>query len=245
MDVIDHLLSTANVAETADIAKNVGIAVDNATLTDEYLNGENVNLKANASIMVKGLGTDHSKELMEELNNADGHRDELLNALLYFLQGYVRWNKETTRPAAERLLKVIKAHGNGIARLSKEKESATLESILEEFEKEEMVQAITTLGQTELIADLQTAQEEYQALYRQSAKLESAKPEVIAPTKLKKETVGMLNTLIDYLNVMNNVNTATYGALTATVAELINSLNSKIRVRHTAITSSEENMETS
>ena len=63
MNQINHLLTSAIVAETADIAKHIGIAIDNATLTDEYLNGENV--KLNEVVLMEVEHTLRSCEFFE------------------------------------------------------------------------------------------------------------------------------------------------------------------------------------
>lgn len=241
MNQINHLLTSATVAETADIAKHVGVAIDNATLADEYLNGENVKTKANAVLMVKGIGTERGKELKEELDAADTRRDALFSALIYFLKGYQRWNKDTTGTAADVLYSVIKSHGANIPRLSIEKESAMLDSILGAFQKEEAAQAVTTLNLTELVADLQSEQAHLSDVYQQSAELESEKPEVVAPSSIKRETQVTLNGIIDYVNVMSKANNAVYGTLAATLAELVNSLNEKIKARYNSNNTSTEN----
>ncbi|GET28306.1 DUF6261 family protein [Prolixibacter sp. SD074] len=241
MDKMNHLSSSALVAETADIAKNVAIATQNAALTDDYLTTKNTLLKTNAATMVKGIGTKRGKELKDELDASDARRDALFSALMYFLKGYLRWDKEPTAGAAGRILTIVKSHDEDIPRLSIENESAMLESILESFTSEEAVQAITTLNLTELVADLRSEQGHLSDVYQQSAKLESEKPEVIAPSNIKRETLAIINDMIDYLTAMNKANNAVYGALTANVAELVNSLNIKIRTRYTSSTTSTEN----
>lgn len=241
MNQINHLSSSATVPEVADVANHVGIAIDNATLTDEYLNGENVKLKGNATLMIRGIGSERGKELKDELDAADTRRDALFSALMHFLRGYQRWNKNSTGESADVLYAIIKSHGANIPRLSIEKESAMLESILGAFQKEEATQAITSLNLTELVADLQSEQAHLQEVYQQSAELESEKPEVIAPSSIKRETQVILNDIIDYLNAMSKANAAVYSTLAATVAELVNTLNDKIKVRHSDITIDQNN----
>ena len=116
-----------------------------------------------------------------------------------------------------------------------------LDSILNAFKKEEAAQAITTLNLTELVTDLQSEQTHLQEVYQQSAELESEKPEVAAPSSIKRETQVILNGIIDYLNVMSKANAAVYGTLAATVAELVNTLNEKIKARYNSNNTSTEN----
>jgi hypothetical protein len=143
------------------------------------------------------------------------------------------WNNATTSEAADTLLRIIKSHGTNITHASYEKESALLDSILGEFEKPIPSAALVTLNLTTLAGELKAAQTQFKALYQQSATLESGKANVVAPTSIRKETIAVLNTIVDYLNVMYTVSPRVYNSLTNKIAELVNSLNTKIRTRLT------------
>lgn len=233
MNIIDHLHSSASVTETADISNSVSVAIETAALTDEFLTRETTMLKSRAAVMVAGIGAERGKELKDDIDEADSRRDSLLIAIIQFLRAQNTWNNAATNGAAESLLSIIKAHGNYITRASYEKESALLDSILVEFEKPEPASALATLNLTMLAGELKDAQTQFKALYQRSAVLELGKAGVISPTSLRKETIDILNTIIDYLNVMYTVNSRGYGRLATNIAELVNSLNGKIRTRRT------------
>jgi hypothetical protein len=65
----------------------------------------------------------------------------------------------------------------------------------------------------------------------QSSVTEAEKKEIVAPSKLKSETLEQLNSIVKYLNIRLRYHKATYGALAAEIAELINGLNTKIAIR--------------
>jgi hypothetical protein len=233
MNIIDHLHSLATVTETADISNNVSVAIEGAALTDEFLTRETQELKSKAAVMVAGIGAERGKELKVEVDEADTRRDTLLMAITQFVKAQLTWNNATTSAAADTILRIIKSHGNNITRASYEKESALLDSILGEFEKPIPSAALVTLNLTTLAGELKAAQTQFKELYQQSATLESGKAVVVAPSSIRKETINVLNTIIDYLNVMYTVNPQGYGNLATNIAELVNSLNSKIRTRRT------------
>jgi hypothetical protein len=233
MNTIDHLNSHATVTETADISNSVSAAIESATLTDEFLTRETPLLKSKAAAMVAGIGAERGKAMKDDVDETDALRDSKILALTMFLRAYIIWNNASTNEAANTLLRIIKSHGRNIIHASYEKESALLDSILGEFEKPIPAAALVTLNLTTLAGELKAAQTRFKELYLQSATLESGKANVIAPTSIRKETIEVLNTIVDYLNVMYTVSPRVYNSLTNKIAELVNSLNTKIRTRHT------------
>jgi hypothetical protein len=243
--MIDLFYSTASVAETADISNSVSTAIDEAALTDELLTRGNQKLKALASDMVKGIGTNRKKELKDDIDETDSLRDNLLITLVLFLKAFISWNKETISSTAANLLNIIRSHGMNITQQSLEKESALLDSILGEFAKRGNAASLVTLNLTTLVTELNEAQARFKLLTQQSATLESGKSQIIVPSSIRKDTINQLNTVINYLNMMYADNKSTYGNLTLKVAELVNNLNGKIRahitVQKTATKKSTEN----
>lgn len=232
---MENLLSSATIGETATIAKDVNAAVTKATIDDNYLNEQNVQLKSNADSMITGIGTDKGKELSPEIESADTKRDNLLAALIHFLKGFILWTDETEKnAAAEKLMQIVKSHGNNFSRLSNEKESAQYDSLMEEFEKPQAVAAFATIGFPTLAAAMQNAETNFINLYQQSAELESGKT-TITPSVIKRSTQDQLNEIVDYLISMQKANAPVYGALAANVAELIDTLNRKIRIRNSSV----------
>lgn len=228
---MENILSQASIGETADVTNNVSTAIRKANIADDYLNNENNSLKESSEKMVAGMGAIRKKELSEEIDAADSKRDSLLSAFILMLRGFRHWNKEETLGSANLLSLVVKSHGNNFSRLSNEKESAVYDSLLGELEKEKNMEAVNALGLSQLVADMKAAEENFRLLYQQSAELESEKTELITPSSIKRETQQKLNNLISYLDVMSRVNAPTYGALAANVALLVETINSKIRVR--------------
>jgi hypothetical protein len=229
---LNHLNNSATIAELADLSGNVSKAIETAAITDAYLTKENQALKGFTSQMLKGMATERGKVLKAEVDAADILRDDLLMALISFLDGFIKWNKEKTSAAATLLLAVINTQGNGIARLSLEKESASLDAILKAYEKAELVQALATTNLTDLVTELRDAQKAFADVYQQSAEVESVKTSDDVPSSIRRETRAKVNDLIDYVGTMAKANPTTYNGLSAKLIELVTSLNQKIRTRY-------------
>lgn len=232
MNKIRKLSNAATVDETATIAQSVAVAVTEAAVNDVYLNGETEILKLKAESMLIGIGLARGKVLRQELLNADLLRDNLFSTLTRMLKAYMKWNKPDQAQAATTLMKIIHNHGKGIVNLSIEKESARLDSILNLFDQAEHVAAFATLGLSDLHAELKAAQANLKAIYQQSAEAESEKAAIISPSFLKRETLKQLGKIVDYLNVMHDADAAKYGALASKMVQLIDDLNTKIKIRN-------------
>lgn len=229
--MIEELLTMASVAETANAADNVANEVIEAQLADDYLNNEAQLLKADAARMSEGMGSKRKKDHTANLLETDAQRDNCLSAFYYFLKAYSSWNKPLSATAASLLSNTLAPYGNKISRLSYEKETATVDSMLLKLEEPQLLAALTTLNLLELKQDLSEAQASFKALYKQSAAAESAKADLIAPSNVKRDVQNRLNTITSYLNAMSLAKKEVYGTLAATIAELINMLNGKIRNR--------------
>ncbi len=158
--------------------------------------------------------------------------DNLLTSLNYFLKAFQQWNKAETIEAADAIAKVVETHGSGMARMSYEKESDSLDAMLEKLAEPAIASYIETLNLTTLIDELKAAQGNFKTLYQQSAETESLKGDIVSPSALKLFAFDKLNSIVNYLNVMNRANPGIYGTVAGTVAELVNSLNGKIRNRY-------------
>ena len=221
-------------AETASVSQSVSDATNSAAIDDTYLNSANETLKASSETMVTGIGVNKGKELRQELYDADVLRDNLLSAMILIMKGYQKWNKTGKVEAAQKLLDVIERQGKGIIHLTIEKESARLDAILKIYEEDEMVAAFETINLTELHADLIAAQANLKAIYQQSAGLESEKATIVSPSASRNDTLTRLNKLIDYLNTMTGVDKAKYGELASKITQLIDDVNTKIKIRTSA-----------
>lgn len=224
------LNTNATNAELVNVASNAGSAIDKAALNDDYLSIENQHMKENIAQMVLGKATDRGKVLREAYTKADGLRDGSMISFTFSLKSFAHGNDEEKAEMAQKVLKTIRKYGN-VQVASFETETAQLDSMLLELKQPELAGMLTALNLGGIVAELETNQNSFKALFSQSAVSEAEKKEILAPTKLRKQTLEQLNTMVDYLNIRLRYHKDTYGALAAEIAELINGLNAKISLR--------------
>lgn len=229
---IEKTSSKATVAETCDLATNTGQAITKSNLTDEFLTTQANELTRIGGQMEVSIAASRGKEKTEELLAADIKRDAGFSALKLFTRGYMAWERGDQQEHAHKIYALIKQHGLGLAEENYEEENALLDSLLNDLETPAYQESVSNLNLTDLVTDIKQSQNDFKNLFRESAEIEATKEPVVAATKLKREVRGVLSKTIDYLNVMREVNPDVYGNLAKEIANFVNSLNQKIRIRN-------------
>ena len=232
MKEIEYASARATVAEVCDLALNTAQTVSNASIEDTYLAGLSEKLNSKGEQMQTSIAAKRSKEKTQELANLDDKRDNLFAALKLFLRGYLNWDNNGNLIHAQKLYDVVKKHGLGINTESYEAQSALLESLLSEYKKPEMQASIAHLTLTELVGEIESAQKAFGSLFLESASIEGNKEEVRAASTIKKDVKQNFKAIADYLNAMQQARPDVYAGLAASIAELVNSLNNKIKQRN-------------
>ena len=181
--------------------------------------------------MENSIATNRKKALSKKIAEADNKRDGAFRALKSFIKSYFKWNTEKYTLSAKKIWDVLKRHGLNLDKKSYEQKSGLLESLLIELDKPELVEAITTLNLTELVTFLKDSQKEFSAIYYRSIEEEAGKEIVVAATLLKKDAYSTLKKTVGYLNSIVHTKPEVYKDIHGEMAELINILNQKIRIR--------------
>lgn len=165
-----------------------------------------------------------ASEKTQELLALDEKRDDAINGIYYFLLSYTYHFQPDKQQNAQLLLSNMELYGSGIARLNYMAETATLNNLLRDWEnKPELADAITSFGLTEWVAELKTANEDFNAKYlSRTQEYGDASPETI---KIKREEtnsayyalrdrIDALHLLVEtppspYATVMNQLNALT------------------------------------
>jgi hypothetical protein len=231
MSVIEKPLVKATVAESCNLTLNMGEAVKESSVEDDHLNQKADELSSRGKEMETSIAQDQGKAKTADLVDADSERDALIASLKLFLRAHMKWKREKLSKDASILYKIIKKHGLSMARENYEEESALLDSLLAELAKPENVQILEKLNLSELIADLNAAEDYFKNLYLEAIKIEATKEAYIAATVLKKELLVLQKQMVDYLNAMQQANPEKYAAVSNKIAELIKIMNQKIRNR--------------
>ncbi|MBI9066933.1 MAG: hypothetical protein JEZ09_06550 [Salinivirgaceae bacterium] len=231
MNRINNPAYRATVAESCNLYVNIAKAIQARTIEDAYLNDKTSDLLNMGTAMQNSLANDRSKDKTEALSDLDNRRDNLLSALKLMLRGFMNWDKNEYPMHANKVYGLIKNHGLKMASENYEKQSALMDSMLLEMKKPEYQLSLNELQLVALSESLEAANTAFNSAFRESMAIEAEKQPVVAATKIKSEARSLLIEIINYLNVMSTVNNEVYNTITTEVAELINSLNTKIKTR--------------
>lgn len=104
--------------------------------------------------------------ISQELLVLDERRDAAVNGIYYIALGYSYHYEEDTKHAAEALLANFKLYGSGIARLNYQAETATINSLMNDWDnKPELSQAIDTLSLKAWKDELKSINTEFSTRY--------------------------------------------------------------------------------
>jgi hypothetical protein len=149
---------------------------------------------------------ERGSSITEELTLLDERRDKAINGILLFLESHQN-HFDAAISNATRVLKTnLDAHGTGIAKENYQVETTILKKIVADWTtKPELAAAVTTLGLTSWLAELDAANKAFDAKF-----LERNKQQGAAPTdKLKEkrvEVVAAYEKLVKRINSQFDIN---------------------------------------
>ncbi|GGG65924.1 DUF6261 family protein [Epilithonimonas arachidiradicis] len=178
--------------------------------------------------------------ISQELLVLDERRDSAVNGIYYIALGYSYHYDTNLKQAAEALLANIKLYGSGIARLNYQAETATINSLMNDWDnKPELSQAIDTLGLKSWKDELGNINTEFSTRYLDRTQdYGNATPETL---KIKREETNTvyyaLRDRINALHLLVETPTSPYNTV-------INQLNALIEQYNLLLTVPDENGET-
>lgn len=172
------------------------------------------------------------KEKSEQKSN-DEFRGDKIDALYFLLMSFSHHPDATIRKAALSLLDTFDHYGLEMKNESYSSESSLINSLLGDYAKPKALGNIALVPQcAEYIAALQAAQTVFEnsRLSFEEARAEEGTME--NASALKKDVVEIINKqLVPYLNVMEQLDDATYGTFARTLAEIIADNNEVVKKR--------------
>lgn len=174
---------------------------------------------------------ERSSPVTQELILIDERRDKAINGLTALVGAYVYHFDNATAQAANLLAANLSLYGSGIARMNTQAETATLNSILTDWEiKPELKAAVTKLGITAWVAELKTANNLFQQKFlERTQEYGAASPETL---KAKRdETITAYYDLRKFINAYQVIQPG------AAIEKLINELNALIYQYNTILKS--------
>ena len=172
------------------------------------------------NLFKKALANDRTKVILE----LDERRDDAINGISFFLQGYTYHFDEDIKKNAQLLLANMAIYGSGIARQNYQSETATLNNMIGDWEeKAELQDAVSSFSLTSWVNELKHTNNDFNTEYlSRTQEYGDANPETI---KSKREEVNVayyalrdridaLHTLVEtppspYTTVINQLNALT------------------------------------
>lgn len=154
-------------------------------------------------------------KVLSNLEEADGVRDEAVKNLSTLLDGYSVFPVAAKKEAAQKLKAVFDKYGKSITTANYVSESSLIESLLEDFSKEEAVSSLD--GIKEILGQIRSAQDSFVKASDEYNAASTVKTE--SASSLKKPLLSAINDkLIPYITAMKMANSAVYADF-ATKAE--------------------------
>lgn len=154
-------------------------------------------------------------KVLSNLEEADGVRDEAVKNLSMLLDGYSVFPVAAKKEAALKLKSIFDKYGKSITTTNYVSESSLIESLLEDFSKEEAVSLLD--GIKEILEQIRSAQDAFVKASDEYNAASTVKTE--SASSLKKPLLSLINDkLIPYITAMQMANSVVYADF-ATKAE--------------------------
>ena len=197
---------------------------------DNYLSPIIKKISTTNSLLIEAL---KRLKVYSQMAEKDDVRDMAIKDLFKLVEGYTYIPIAEMQEAALLVNNILAQYGLSIQNDDYAEESANIESLLNDLNKPNIVQAIAKLqGVPETITAANAAQNDFENLALQQAEGESVKNDLASASQLKKGSIADINNnLVGYLNTMAKVNPDTYKATAKTIAELIDKNNDLVKRR--------------
>ncbi len=175
----------------------------------------------------------NEKAVYSILAPIDEKRDNNLRVIFYEVNAKELWTIAAISKAASIVAEVLDKYGLETVDMAYATESANINALLQDFKKPKVSEAIDILpGLSDLILQLEAAQEEFETAFLKVLELKIEKKKLISATKLGRVMRKQINTeIIVYLNAMAMSTPDTFKDCARVVEEVIENNNRKVKNR--------------
>lgn len=229
--MIEKMLTSSRTTEVDGSVKQIIDGYNKTTLSaDERMAQIFAFIIAQAVLLSSAIKRLKAKS---EQQTFDDIRDEKITALYYLLLSFSHHPTAKIKNAALSLLEVFEQYGMEMKAESFTTESSLLNSMLADYAQEKQVANIAVVPQCDnYIGALQTAQNDFESNRLSFEEAQGQEGTLENASKLKRVVIEKINgLLVNYLNVLAQLDDATYGEYARTVAEIIASNNMQVKKR--------------
>lgn len=152
----------------------------------------------------------------------DAERDRLVSQLFFVVQNGLRSTKETVRKAAELLEIVIRPYKN-VQKQGYSAETASIRGLIQDLEKDDNQEAVSTLNLQSVINELQTANETFDTKWKSGVDEAAAKSRQVTTVELRAQTDDLYNELCERIYASGFA--ATEADEVSLITSIINEIN--------------------
>ncbi len=229
--MVPKLSYRTRTTEVNSTAENLGLTYQKHSLeSDSYLTGLFTDLQSKSDLLRTAINRSKAESNLDDM---DVLRDEKIQALHYLLLGAIHNPSKEISVSATNLYHIYEKYGLKMTQKSYLIESSLIESMLEDYTAANLQADIAAvLGCAELIADIQTAQNNFKTANITWREAKSKEGLTVSASQIKKEIIVLINdNIVVYLKAMRLANNAVYGELAQTVSQIITDTNQTIKRR--------------
>lgn len=231
MITISKLRAACRTTEIDAVSDRLVIEFDKGDWSsDTTLTSIFADLKIASDKITAAINRIKAESILEE---KDEQRDSIIKSINYLVFGFVHHPDSAISNAAKAVSEVFDNYGLRIIGESYATESSLIESLLLDFANADLLPSIGAVpGLTELIANLRTAQTEFEEAKVEFESEKAKEGNQVTASEIKVDILDIINNrLIVYLRAMVMVNEAVYGSFSQTIAQIIDDMNMIVKKR--------------
>ncbi|MEN8120911.1 MAG: DUF6261 family protein [Bacteroidota bacterium] len=230
--MIEQLFSRANSAEVNETATHVIDATKQIKINDELLNALISNLKKVNQQLTKSNELKQSKDGTPDVWDLETLRDRGLKAFFNVVKGGTYRLNDKFAEQSVKIYEVIERHGINMHQLPNKKQTATMNSLFNDLNQRELVEALQATNTQILLNEIKIANQDFLSAFDEHNKDKSGREQVILLIATRTDVRKRLEQIIDYVNTVSNILSKTeIKKLQTKLGEIISKSNKDIKAR--------------
>ncbi len=230
--MIEQLFSRANSIEVNGAATRVIDATKQIKINDELLNALVSNLEKVNQELTKSNDLKQSKDGTPDVWDLETLRDRGLKAFFNIVKGGTFRLNDKFAEQSEKIYEVIERHGLNMHKLPNKKQTATMNSLFNELNKPELIEALKDTGTQVLLNEVKIANQDFLAAFDERNKDTSGRANLILLIAARTDVRKQLEQIIDYVNTVSKVLSKTVvKKLQTKLGDIISKSNKDIKSR--------------
>lgn len=222
------LLLPAELAET--VSAYIRTIVDSG-LGNSFILGIIMLLEKDLKGLNNALTAVRVNQLVDDVSEADAIRDDLFIGFRDLVDAYKRRRDASLIAAYEMIWPIIEKAGTRLYGLGYTEQSGKLEALFAKLDKPKYQEALTILNAIGIYAELKQAQKRFLKLYNDRQDIDTSS--FLTLKEAKRPTVPHVNSLLDALNILDEVEPDTHTDIINKVNAITSSIMTTVRARKT------------